>query len=296
MAEFPWDKLRAETLRSICSDLVERSLEYEKELSEAKKEDKTAHPRPETPSPSKRTRGALVVSDYDTRHKKKRISGPGTRLPRKTTKALVVTSQKPQPRSPRRRLPKGQTKAVSKTKAAAPPSSTRREIFDGVLLSPRPSSFKGKERAEEHHDDEGGDEDAEGDVDMDHDNDGLIPDPQVESSLASSNKENEFPSDDISHTDPLEDEHVPDGTVAEDSGPAVLENTIQQQTEAQFETAILPAGEEVVAAGWTAVAQEVAPLSDSTVDTHQSYVHGELTSEDLSNIEEVFRAVAANGL
>lgn len=228
MADFPWDKLKAGTLRSVCIDLgysrlwtkqemmsllkvaqesgrmfkhhcltlkltfsqVERSLEYEKEISEAKKEDKTVRPHPETPSPTKRTRGALVISDYDTRHKKKRILGPMARLPRRSAKALATISKESQLRRPRARLPKvGQTKSITKTKVAAPPSSTRREIFDGVLLTPlRPNSFKGKEKAEEHHDDEGGDEDAEGDVDMDHEINDLIPDPQVESSLASSNK------------------------------------------------------------------------------------------------------------
>ncbi|KAG6887412.1 hypothetical protein C0992_012380 [Termitomyces sp. T32_za158] len=335
MADFPWDKLKAETLRSICTDLgysrnwakpimltllnmvqesgVERTLEYEKEMFEAKKEDKTAHPLPETPSPIKRTRGALVVSDYDTRHKRKRITGPETRLSRKSTKALPATSKKSQPR----RLTKVRTKAVSRAKAAAPPSSTRREIFDGVLLTPRPNSSKGKEKAEESHDDEGGDEDAEGDVDMDHESCDLIPDPQVESSLASSNKENESPSDDISHTDPLEDEQVPNETVGGKilsftlffiakylslDDTSVLENTIQQQTEAQLETEILPAGEEVgVGAGWTVVAQEVAPLVVeeqviSTVETHQTYVHGELTAEDVGNVEEVLRAAVAHGL
>lgn len=52
--------------------------------------------------------------------------------------------------------------------------------------------------------------------------------------------------------------------------------------EAQLETAVLPTGEEVVAAGETAVAQEVAPLDAgeqviSTVEINQTYVHGDLT-------------------
>ncbi|KAG6890182.1 hypothetical protein C0995_010887 [Termitomyces sp. Mi166 len=295
MVDFPWDKLKADTLRSICSDLgyprlfhtkevmmsllklvqesgLKKSFEHEKEIYEAKKEEKSAQPRLETPSPAKRTRGAMVVSDYDTRHKRKRLSDPGPRFSRrKSTKAPATTSNESQPKRPRGRLSKNKVKATPKLKASGPPS-TRREIFDGILLStPRPNSYKGKgkEKAEEYDDDEVGDEDAEGDVDMEHEDDGLIPDTQVESSLASSNK--------------------------------VLGNTMQQQTEAQLEMEVLPGSEEEVIEGPTEVASGVAPLGPeeeliTTVETHQTYAHGELIAEDVSNVEEVLRNVAANGL
>ncbi|KAG5337076.1 hypothetical protein C0989_010901 [Termitomyces sp. Mn162] len=325
MANFPWDKLKAETLRSICSDLgysrlfytkevmlsllkvvqesgLEKSFAYEQEVYEVKKEKKKkfAQPRPETPSSVKRTRGALVVSDYDTRHKRKRITDPGPRLSRrKSARVLTATSDEPQLKR-HARPSKRKAKAAFKTKVAAPPSSTRREVFDGILLSaPRPTSYRGKENAEEH-DEEGGDEDAEGDVDMEHEDNSLIPDTQVESSLASSNKENEFITDESSHTEPSEDQQVPDEPVSDDCRPSVLGNMMQQQTEAHPEATMLPVGEEVTE-GWPAVASGMGPPGPaeqgiSAVEIHQVYPPGQLTAEDESNVEEVLRAVAANGL
>ena len=128
-----------------------------------------------------------VVSDYNTRHRDKRVrvSDPGPGLRRKAGRkanGLVEATV----RSPK----------ASKSKAApmtGPTSKGRRTIFDGVVL-PRflPSVNKRKDEADavvsngappEEHGEEQGEEDGAADQPL-----GGLEDSRLESSLASSNK------------------------------------------------------------------------------------------------------------
>ncbi|KAF8063410.1 hypothetical protein FPV67DRAFT_1506425 [Lyophyllum atratum] len=217
MPEFPWDSLKAETLRSLCRDLgmsrpstrgamigfltqvkeqgLEKAIAIESSQTPLKR--KAAPALPITPS---ERRAGKTVSDYDTRHKRARLSDPGPGTSRKTSTRAVQngttdSSDKPAPKR-RGRPPKTTSKLTPKTKTrkeeVSPPSapiSARREIFDGVVVpTVNFGASKGKAKAQE----EMGDEDADGDIDMDHveeQDDGRIS--RVESSLAGSNKENE---------------------------------------------------------------------------------------------------------
>ncbi|KAG6919676.1 hypothetical protein DXG01_002619 [Tephrocybe rancida] len=322
----PQPKLKAETLRAICADLglarfaskdvmlgvlkkvqelgVEQARESEKEAQATKQQEKSVQPPPAASPTNTRTRGAAVVSDYDTRHKRKRISDPGPRLSRrKSTRGLATTSDEP---PPKRRARPAKPKPISapKQKATTPPLSTR-QIFDGVLLdAPHPSSSIGKERVQEEvpaEEDVYGDVDAEGDVDMEHQDDGLILDAQFESSLASSNKENESIRDES--VSDVSEEVVPDEHVADNIEPVpsagVPESAVLPPMEEQSVVAGPPEGDDVNGEGLVIAEPEVPSERDDAIsmpDTHQLYVASGLTPEDVSNVEELLRAATANGI
>ncbi|KAG6843656.1 hypothetical protein H0H87_001952 [Tephrocybe sp. NHM501043] len=229
MPNFPWDKLKAESLRGPLEDganfrpcvshtlvrhiqltrsfvTVERALKHEKEIYEAKLHDKA---QASTESSSIR-RSSAVVSDYGTRQKRNRMSDPRpVRSRRKSSRALAAESEETKPKR-RARPSKSKPKSTSifKKQATVPLSMSTREIFDGVVITaPRSIYMKAKETApadDGRDEDMAGMEDAEGDVDMGHEDDDLILDTVVESSLASSNKENESIHGEVSEEDEQE--------------------------------------------------------------------------------------------
>lgn len=135
---------------------------------------------PSSPSTPKRTRDP-VVSDYDTRHKRARVSDPG---PGASRKKVRVSRKKVEPKLP---IPgnQGESKSPWKRNTALLPK--RREVFDGVLLN-RTSFGKGKGK-------EGGSPAGEDEETRDNENDEVLSGLEGnglnfrdESSLADSNK------------------------------------------------------------------------------------------------------------
>ncbi|KAG5634965.1 hypothetical protein H0H81_000201 [Sphagnurus paluster] len=205
MPPFPWDSLKADTLRGLCRDLQqsklttrsamidfltkveEHGVEEALILQVAPSTSKIGESTPTRSPATKRSRLGPVVSDYDTRHKKSRRSDSGPLPPRRKPRNVKDTATVNGSSAPKRlgRPPKNK----GTTTPPSVPVSTGRQLFDGVVLASRtPHVSKGKAKAREL---ESGDEDADGDIEMD---DSLVyPDdiPRAESSLASSNKENE---------------------------------------------------------------------------------------------------------
>ncbi|KAG6836886.1 hypothetical protein H0H93_001717 [Arthromyces matolae] len=336
MSNFPWDKLKAETLRAICTDLgfprtfytkeimvglikmtedsgLEQSIEHEQELYEAKNEEKSTQI---TPRARRSERGAPVMSNYDTRHKKRRrVSEPAPKTARsQPARVSATTTTDEPPRKRRGRPPKVKPQVNNppsqQTKISAPPSSTRREVFAGVVLTAPSSMHRGKAKVEHYEDYDVGDEDAEGDIDMEHEDDGLIPDIQIESSLASSNKgkQNEFDQqessqgDDVQQSHQLSHEyqrgpsfflnHFPPVNPSSAHIDDVLENPVRPLMELPLETVSHPGTESVATEGFLATpVDSTSQLSASKTPQFESG----LTQEDVNNVEEVLRAVAANG-
>ncbi|KAG6811062.1 hypothetical protein H0H92_009151 [Tricholoma furcatifolium] len=247
MSEFPWDRLKAETLRSICADLglarfvskdiamevlkkvetdgLDDTIEQVDEIIETKKQEKasTAPPTSRRPrnvevSPATRPKRkrdpselgprnrrkserALAAASMDEPQPKRRRGRPSTarasaptdgapnpKRPRGRPTKAKLTDAEPKPKRPRGRPPKVKDSG---------PQSARRQIFDGVEVeAPRSgrSIYKGKGKAHDHgQDEDGGEEDAEGEIDMEEHvaHVSSVIDTRPESSLASSNKENE---------------------------------------------------------------------------------------------------------
>ncbi|KAF5375916.1 hypothetical protein D9615_008214 [Tricholomella constricta] len=312
MVEFPWDSLKAGTLRTLCRDLgfpkimatkdvmirfltkVEQQ-GPEKALSELaqilpKNADKSAPASPAV-SPSKRKLGT-VVSDYDTRHKRTRRSDPGPGLSRRTARGVTsIAAASPNTKvehKRRGRPPKSTTKRGPKKKAAAappsPPADARREIFDGVVLPTRQvRESKGKEKAQNE---DLGEEDAEGDVEMELEEeveeDGGIS--RVESSLASSNKENESIPGDIEAND--QHPEVPEeDNAGDDPSTRVLESTVQMAVQLAIED-MDAEGEDV------AELDEEGPDQTGFLKLQETH----FTPEDINQIEQALMAAATNAL
>ncbi|KAF9466809.1 hypothetical protein BDZ94DRAFT_140133 [Collybia nuda] len=222
-ATFPWDQLKAESLRSVCRDVgiqgrtrdvminflksvemhgLDDALRLHSEETHTSAKPATTATSPAFLTP-KRSREP-VISDYNTRHRDKRVrlSDPGPGASRKRVRvSKKIETKQPQTSvaAPSRSL--GGLKSAMKKKTPAKP--VRREIFDGVLLR-KLSLALDKNTLE----DDQGDDSASG-----RDNDKMgdefsgiapsVPDETLngeenglpsrgESSLADSNKENEL--------------------------------------------------------------------------------------------------------
>ncbi|GLB42903.1 hypothetical protein LshimejAT787_1203520 [Lyophyllum shimeji] len=348
MPNIPWASLKAETLRALCRDLgftkyttrdvmidhlkrvedqgLEKALARETSAGTPKKATRavTASPAVATPSTAKRRLGT-VVSDYNTRRKRVRISDPGPRPSRRTTLSARATPAQTTGRAatttkrPRGRPPKKTTaitttartprkRARTENGGASAPASARKEVFDGVVLpATRSGASKGKGKATEEE--KMGEEDAEGEVEEDYDEGRTS---RVESSLAGSDKENEY----ILGSDEANPRNT--GQPVENGAAAAgtsTSGTIPEST-VQIVTVVQVAGEDVepepepgADADEDAEGEVVGESDDTAVMVTQGdgptrhfpvlqemHLESDLTPEDVSNIEQILRSVAADGL
>lgn len=308
-APFPWDSLKAESLRFVCRDLGrlpgrrDEMITFLKAVEEQGLENALAlevRSAPEqkpaeaaatlvTSTPSLKRNRQPVVSDYNTRHRDKRVrvSDPGPGLSRRQAARRANgtnTSQAAKYSAKMKTVPK----AEATTKG-------RRTIFDGVLL-PRfypPVKEKEKEKETETEketekekadavvsdgaaSDEKGEEveadnEEKGEEGVDHVLEGLE-DSKVESSLASSNKENEgiYPGQ-VSNDEPAPDVDSSHTSQSVEVAPQMPDEDMDAEGEMEQEH------EAVVRQASVAVHPEI----------------GQPSPEDVSHIEQVLELALA---
>ncbi|RDB21913.1 hypothetical protein Hypma_011008 [Hypsizygus marmoreus] len=300
---FPWDQVKANTLRTICRDLGFSSsapretmvtflnLAADEGLEKAQNWAENWHKQREEPisaaSPAtpKRKMGA-VVSDYETRHKDKRarLSDPGPGVARRpvSRKAAAakasIAAEAPTPSTanvtPKRARGRPRKNAPKATEEKPVSQSAPREIFDGVVLPAPHHAGKGKGREE---DADMGDEAGPPQVNEDGE----------ESSLASSNKENELR--------PSQPQHLPSNRPANGDAPdgpstlRVLESSTVEFSASMTDDDMDAEGEVVTESEQVVFAR---PHTIPIIETHPAE---QLSAEDVSQIEQFLNNVVANG-